>query len=276
MTDSSIETTLVQQVSNAITSKQPLCIQGGNSKWFYGQQCKGDIISTKQHQGILNYEPGELVVTCRSGTRLTELLSALAENNQTLAFEPPVFSADATVGGLIACGFSGPARPWAGSLRDHLLGVKIINGQGEVMQFGGQVMKNVAGYDVSRLMSGSMGTLGIILEASFKVLPMPARQVTLEYESDEATAIQQMNVWSGQPLPISAACFDGDLLRLRLAGAESEIDACLSQLQPDKIADNNDFWQDLKEHKLPFFLSNKPLWRVSVASTTPPPGITCQ
>ena len=184
---------IVTQVKAALDDHTPLAIQGGNSKMFYGYSAQGDSLDVSGHSGIVEYDPGELVITCRAGSLLADIRSTLKENGQHLPFEPPAFGERATIGGTVACGFSGPRRPWSGSLRDYLLGVKLVNGSGAVVQYGGQVMKNVAGYDVSRLVAGSMGTLGVMLEVSFKVLPVPARELTLGFECDQTEAIGRIN-----------------------------------------------------------------------------------
>ena len=262
--------TLQQQVNAAIASGTPLLIQGGGSKAFYGEQATGEPLDLSGHSGVVDYDPGELVITCRSGSKLEDIRRLLAENGQHLPFEPPAFGDNATIGGTVACGFSGPARPWAGSLRDYLLGVKIINGRGEVLRFGGQVMKNVAGYDVSRLMAGAMGTLGVLLELSFKVLPLPARSLTLSFECEQGEAIRRVNEWSAMPLPLSAASWTGGELKLRLSGAVAETEKAAHELAPLNIEEDPDHWLRLREHQAGFFSDGEPLWRLSIPAKTPP------
>ena len=221
--------------------------------------------------GIVAYEPTELVITARCGTPLAELEAALAQYHQMLAFEPPHFGAEATLGGCIAAGLSGPRRASAGSLRDFVLGVRILDGRGRDLSFGGQVMKNVAGYDLSRLIAGSLGTLGLILEASLKVLPRPAAELTLKLEMPEERAIETLNRWAGQPLPISASAWqDGDLA-LRLSGAASAVRAAAEKLggEPVDEAQAARFWSAIREHSDPFFDGDAPLWRLSVPSHAP-------
>ena len=258
------------QVRDAVEAQSPLAIRGGNSKQFYGHPATGQPLDLSGHHGIVDYDPGELVVTCRAGTRLSDLRALLAENGQHLPFEPPGYGAKATVGGTVACGFSGPARPWAGSLRDYLLGVKVINGHGKVLRFGGQVMKNVAGYDISRLMAGALGTLGVLLEVSFKVLPKPAMELTLAFHCDQEEALGRMGEWSGQPLPLSGACWHDGTLNVRLSGAASEVERAAGAMDPDSISGETESWLNLGEHRGPFFEAASKLWRLSVPATAGP------
>jgi len=267
------EQRIVEQVSAALKPGTALAIQGGNSKAFYGYPVAAEPLDTSAHTGIVEYDPGELVLTCRAGSRLSEIRGSLADNGQHLPFDPPAFGDSATVGGTVACGFSGPARPWRGSLRDYLLGVKMVNGAGEVVQYGGQVMKNVAGYDMSRLLAGSMGTLGIILETSFKVLPMPASERTLGFNCNQAEAIEKVNRWSGQPLPLSGAFWLDGVLQIRISGACSEVDLAVSRLDPDHVPENMTLWEDVREHRLPFFERPGNFWRLSVPPATTPLNI---
>jgi glycolate oxidase FAD binding subunit len=206
----------------AAAARRTLCIRGGGTKDWYGQQPGGDILDTRACSGIVDYEPTELVITARCGTPLAEIEAALAEHNQMLAFEPPHFGPGATFGGAIASGLSGPRRQSAGAVRDFVLGAMLMDGRGQVLTFGGQVMKNVAGYDVSRLLAGSLGTLGIMLQHSVKVLPRAYSERTLQFALDEISALRRLNEWGGQPLPISASCWHGGVLTLRLSGAPTE------------------------------------------------------
>ena len=195
---------LIDRVKQAASLKSPLAIHGGNSKSFYGGDIIGDALDTRPYHGIIDYEPKELVLTVRAGTGLAEIETTMAEQLQMLPFEPPYFAEGATIGGTVACGLSGPRRPYTGAVRDFVLGARIINGKGEDLRFGGRVIKNVAGYDVSRLMTGAIGTLGVLLDLSFKVLPKQPAEVTLQFAMDETAAIQRFNEWAGKPLPISA------------------------------------------------------------------------
>lgn len=270
---------LIDQFSSTIHTaserKQPLLIQGGCSKAFYGnppldQSKKMDISA---YHGIVNYEPTELVMTARAGTSLAEIESILYQNDQMLAFEPPHFAATATLGGCIATGLSGPRRATTGAVRDFVLGVRILDGIGRDLHFGGKVMKNVAGYDVSRLMAGSMGTLGVLLEISLKVLPLPASERTLHLEINEVRAIDTMNRWAGKPMPISATCYVNGQLFIRLSGADSAIRAAHAQIGGEQFSNDvssKDFWQSIREQTHEFFQPAAPLWRLSIKSTTPP------
>lgn len=216
------------------------------------------------------YEPDELVLQCRAGTPLAEVEALLAEQGQILAFEPPAFGESATIGGTVACGFSGPRRPWGGALRDHLLGVRIVNGRGQSLKFGGRVMKNVAGYDVSRLMAGAMGTLGVLLDVSLKVLPRPVEERTFCGDCVAEEAIRRMNDWSGRPLPLSGQAWVDGRLFVRLSGAAGEIADAGRFLEGLDPADSGTFWEDLREHRLGFFGGPGGLWRISVQPGSAP------
>jgi glycolate oxidase FAD binding subunit len=262
---------LSETVREAAKQKRPLCIRGGGTKDFYGGPIHGYKLNTGDFSGIAAYEPSELVITARAGTPLVEVEAALREKGQMLAFEPPHFGADSTLGGCIAAGLSGPRRPYAGAVRDFVLGVRMLDGKGDDLRFGGQVMKNVAGYDVSRLMAGSLGTLGVLLEVSLKVLPLPASDMTLLLRRWEAEAISLMNEWAVRPLPITATAYcDGDL-RVRLSGARVAVDAAAKKIGGTPVApDQADrFWAGIRDHTDPFFAGSEPLWRLSIKSTTP-------
>ena len=245
--------TFIARIRAAYAEGSPLILQGGGSKTFYGNADEGEVLSTRTLTGIVDYQPKELVLTARAGTPLDEIETALAERNQMLAFEPPHFGGAATLGGSIATGLSGPRRPYAGAARDFVLGVRMIDGTGQPLRFGGQVIKNVAGYDVSRLMAGALGTLGLITEVSLKVLPKPAAETTLQFELDEAGAIKNMNRWAGQPLPLSATSWHADLLTVRLSGAESAVHAARAQRGGELLHDAAAFWQRLRDQATPFF-----------------------
>ncbi len=265
------ETALLEQVCEAINEGTPLMIQGGNSKAFLGRKTQGTILDTKIHQGVVNYDPTELVVSVKAGTSLAELESVLAEKGQFLPFEPPHFADTATVGGMVAAGIGGPRRPWVGSVRDFVLGTKVITGHGKLLRFGGEVMKNVAGYDLSRLMAGSYGCLGLITEVSMKVLPKPRHQRHLSIACDQATALQNLTRWGQQPLPLTGACFYQDRLYLRLEGGEASVNNFAMSLQGDEL--DPGFWTELKEQKLPFFQSSENLWRLSLPVDAKQPSI---
>ncbi len=265
-------TDLSARISQHAAAKRPLAIHGGNTKAFYGGTIVGEALDMRAYSGIIEYEPKELVLTVRAGTTLAEIERVMDQENQMLPFEPPHFGEGATIGGTVATGLSGPRRPYTGAARDFVLGTRIINGKGEDLSFGGRVIKNVAGYDVSRLMTGAMGTLGVLLDCSFKVLPKPAREITLRYEMDEATAIQRVNEWGGRPLPLSATSFCDGVLMLRLSGSESGVKAATKKLGGELVQDKvgKDFWAGLRDHRAGFFGTDEPLWRLSLPPTTPP------
>jgi glycolate oxidase FAD binding subunit len=264
-----------QRIAAAAAANSSLRIRGGGSKDWYGQSLTGEVLDTRVFSGITAYEPTELVVTARCGTSLAEVEAVLAEQNQMLAFEPPHFDAGATVGGMVASGLSGPRRPWSGAVRDFVLGVVLMDGKGEVLRFGGQVMKNVAGYDVSRLLAGSLGTLGLILEVSLKVLPKPFAETTLRFALNEADAIRRLNEWGGQPLPLSASAWQDGQLTVRLSGADAAIKSARQKLGGEELADGAAFWAGLREQTAPFFTGadDLPLWRLSLPAITPPLGL---
>lgn len=262
-----------ETIRKAAAEHTQLRIRGSGSKDFYGLALIGDVLDTRTLTGIVDYEPTELVLTARAGTPLREVETALAQAGQMLAFEPPHFGPEATLGGCIASGFSGPRRAAAGSARDFVLGVRMVNGIGEALHFGGQVMKNVAGYDLSRLMTGSFGTLGVITEVSLKVLPRPEQELTLRFEFDETTAIATMNTWAAKPLPVSASCHVDGLLHVRLAGAAVAVEAARKKLGGESVEDGAEFWQSIREHSHDFFMNAPALWRFSIKPTSPPLGL---
>ncbi len=262
MTDTT--TTLQDAVRSAAASGTALQLVGSGSKAFYGRSTQGLPLHLNAHRGIVDYEPSELVITARAGTPLAEIEAALAEHNQMLGFEPPHCGGGATLGGALACGLSGPRRPYAGAARDFVLGMKIITGNGELLSFGGQVMKNVAGYDVSRLMVGALGTLGVIVEASLKVLPRPAEELTLVREAEADEAIRTMNEWAGHALPLSACAYDGIYLYARLSGTDTALHAARLKLGGELIDDGAEYWTSVREHRHGFFSSAALLWRLSV------------
>ncbi|OIP08371.1 MAG: glycolate oxidase subunit GlcE [Betaproteobacteria bacterium CG2_30_68_42] len=259
-----------ETIRAAASQKRALRIRGGGTKDFYGGPLRGEILDTRDHAGVVSYEPTELVVTARCGTRLDELERMLAERGQRLAFEPPHFGETATLGGCVAAGLSGPRRMAAGALRDFVLGAKIIDGRGDSLSFGGQVMKNVAGYDVARLMAGSLGTLGVIVEVSLKVLPMPASEATLRFEMTQEDAIGTMNRWAGRPLPISATCWHAGQLMVRLSGAAAGVAAAQRDLGGETVEEGARFWCELREQRHRFFEGPAPLWRLALPPATAP------
>lgn len=288
---------ITDRVRAAATDGTPLRIRGGGTKDFYGNRLEGEPLDTGGLSGILSYEPTELVVTVGAGTKLAELEALLAERGQCLPFEPPHFpwsssctaaGSAATVGGMVASGLSGPARASTGAVREYVLGLHMVNGLGEELVFGGQVMKNVAGYDVSRMMVGSMGTLGLITEVSLKVLPVAPLEATLVFALDQATALECLHRWGGQPLPLNASCWvhdasasptGQDLLFVRLRGAAAAVDAAAGKMLAEVAGQRMDNaqaqadWALCRNQQLPFFTRpddpNLALWRLSVAQTAP-------
>jgi glycolate oxidase FAD binding subunit len=283
---------LIDAVRQAGSDGRVLRLRGGGTKDFWGQSLSGDVLDTRAYRGIVSYEPSELVVTVRCGTPLAELEAALAEKGQCLAFEPPHFGQGATVGGMVAAGLSGPARATAGAVRDYVLGARFINGLGEHLTFGGQVMKNVAGYDVSRLMAGSWGTLGLITEVSLKVLPVAPAEATLMIAGlAQGPALSLLHRWGGQPLPLNASAWvrdptaqpEADYLFVRLRGAVAAVQSAITKMSADAVAlgaqvqamDNAEAAQDWLasgEQTLPFFDAPSPdqcLWRLSLPQTAP-------
>jgi glycolate oxidase FAD binding subunit len=263
---------LASTIRDAAANRTPLCIRGGGSKDFYGGPPRGETFGIAAYRGIIDYEPSELVITACAGTPLAEIETALRDKGQMLAFEPPHFGPHSTLGGCIAAGLSGPRRAYAGSVRDAVLGTRMLDGKGDDLRFGGQVMKNVAGFDVSRLLAGSLGTLGVILELSLKVLPVPVAEATLRFEYTAADAIIAMNEWAGQPLPLSATAWHDDKLHVRLAGAAAAVAAAIKTFGGEQLDDTvaRHYWQDIREHSAAFFTSAQALWRLSLKSTAPP------
>ena len=259
-----------EQIRQAQSSGQSLVIRGGGSKQFYGEQNQtGALLSTLSFSGVVDYEPSELVITARCGTALALIEQTLAQQGQMLGFEPPHFGADATIGGCISAGLSGPRRAASGAARDFVLGAQLLNGAGEHLNFGGQVMKNVAGYDVSRLLCGAMGTLGLITQVSLKVLPIPIAQETRVIESNQSQALSLMNQWAGQPLPISANAWVDGQLYVRLSGSQVAIDSANKIIQGELLADAASFWAGVREQTHAYFQRPGDLWRLSVPSVSP-------
>jgi len=265
-----------ERIRDAAGRGQPLCIRGGGSKDFYGEPAQdGETLSTAALSGIVSYEPSELVVTVRAGTPLAELEALLAAQGQCLPFEPPHFGGGATVGGMVAAGLSGPARASVGSVRDFVLGATLINGRGQVLVFGGQVMKNVAGYDVSRLLAGSMGTLGLIAEVSLKVLPVAPAEATLCFEMGQDEALRRLNEWGGQSLPLNASVWADDegvpALYLRLRGAVAAVAAACQRLGGERLGDVAADWAASRDLRMSWFEArgDRDLWRLSVPQTAP-------
>ncbi len=259
---------LVERVNAALAKRQPLCIVGGGSKDFYGRSPVGEKLSVAGHRGIVEYTPEELVITARAGTPLVELEQALASEGQMLPFELPHFG-PATVGGAVATGLAGPRRPFTGAVRDFVLGAKLLTGRGEVLAFGGTVMKNVAGFDVSRLLAGSLGTLGVILEVSLKVLPRPEVELAVSLELKPEEALSRMQVLCAKSLPLSALAYEEPLLYVRLSGTEQAVAAAAAELGGERVEDE-EFWRELREQRRPFFTwGEEDLWRLSLPPAAP-------
>ncbi|MDH5323913.1 MAG: glycolate oxidase subunit GlcE [Gammaproteobacteria bacterium] len=269
LADKDISPDLQQRILAARGEKQNLNLCGSGSKSFYGRVATGESLPLSAHRGVVSYEPSELVLTVRAGTTLKEIDALLASQQQMLPFEPPGFGDSATIGGTLACGFSGPRRPFSGAARDFMLGCKVLTGKGEIVNFGGQVMKNVAGYDVSRLMVGAMGTLGVLLEVSLKVLPIPEDEMTLCMPLSETEAIDVMCARAAKPLPLSAACYDGESVCLRLSGSTLAVNDARKKIAGDVLGSSG-FWEQVREHSHYFFSDPRPLWRISVAPATLP------
>ena len=265
------------RIQHATAHRTPLQIRGGGSKNWYGHTPQGEVLDVAGYHGVIAYEPTELVITVKAGTRLQEVQTLLAAQGHSLPFEPPQFSEASTIGGVVAAGLVGPRRAQAGGVRDFILGASLLNGQGEHLHFGGQVMKNVAGYDVSRLLAGSLGVLGVITQVSLKVLPLPAQEQTLRFTLDEATALHTLNAWGGQPLPISASVWQQGALYVRLSGAAPALAAAQTkmgaQFSYELIAGEDAmlFWQSLRDQTHSFFTQagGPTLWRLSLPSTAP-------
>ena len=266
---------IAERIRAAAADATPLAIRGGGTKDFYGEALQGEPLATRELSGITSYEPSELVVTVRAGTLLAELEALLAEHGQCLPFEPPRFAAGGTVGGMVAAGLSGPARASVGAVRDYVLGAEVVNGRGEVLHFGGTVMKNVAGYDVSRVLAGSLGVLGLVAEVSLKVLPVAPAEATLAFDCSEADALRLLNEWGGRPLPLNASVWcDGQLL-LRLRGAAAAVEAACTHLGGERLQDAAAGWQSLRDPTHPWFAArgHHELWRLSVPQTAAALGL---
>jgi FAD/FMN-containing dehydrogenase len=270
---------LIDRMRAARACRAPLQILGGGTKAFYGEAPLGEPLSLRDLAGITSYEPSELVVTARAGTPLAELESALAAKGQCLPFEPPRFAAGGTVGGMVASGLAGPSRAAVGALRDYVLGLTLLDGRGELLTFGGQVMKNVAGYDVSRLIAGSWGVLGVICEVSLKVLAAPAETATLEYEWEESRALEELSRWRAQPVPLQASAWCERRLRIRLAGSRAAVLEARARLGGTPLDGEAacDFWEDVRDQRHEFFAPATGelergigLWRLSVPATAKP------
>jgi len=261
---------LADEVSRAAASGTPLRIVGGDTKALYGRHVDGEPLSLAGHRGIVDYDPSELVVTARAGTLLSEIEAKLEAHGQRLAFEPPRFGAASTIGGVVAAGLSGPRRPFAGAVRDCVLGVKILDGRGQVLRFGGQVFKNVAGFDAFRLMAGALGCLGVILEVSLRVTPKPRREVALALELGSDAARTRVRELMGRPTPLSGAYHEAGRLHLRLSGGEAGVAAMVEELggEDEPMA----FWDVVRDQRRGALAGDGPLWRLNLPQTAPIPA----
>jgi glycolate oxidase FAD binding subunit len=259
---------ITSTIQRAYQKKIPLHVSAGNTKHFYGRNIQAKTLSLAHHKGIIEYEPSELYITARSGTPLQEIEQTIAEQHQIIPCEPPYFGTAATIGGMVASGLAGPRRVHAGTVRDCILGAEIINGKGEFLRFGGKVMKNVAGYDVSRLMCGALGTLGVLMSVSLRLLPKPVCEQTIALSLGSNMAIEKMNQWANTAMPISATFFDGRSLYLRLSSSLSAIETCKRKIGGEVMNQDEMFWNNIKEQAHNFFDSTKPLWRISVPTYT--------
>jgi glycolate oxidase FAD binding subunit len=255
---------LAEAVREAAEARRPLAIKGLGSKAFYGRQVTGADLDLSEHAGIIGYEPSELVITARGGTPLAEIEAQLAENNQMLAFEPPDFGRGGSLGGMVAAGLAGPRRPFAGAVRDFVLGARVLDGRGQALRFGGTVFKNVAGFDAFRLMAGALGCLGVLLEVSLRVSPRPEHEASLAFEDDWTAARARLDELWGTPTPLSGAVHDGERLHLRLSGAETAVRRTASRLGGE--ASPSGFWEDVRHMRLPVFRAPR-LWRLSLPRT---------
>lgn len=272
-TDHDDSKAIAERVRDAATRGTPLAIRGGGSKTFYGHAVDAEPLALDSHRGVVHYHPTELILTARAGTPLAEIERLLADSGQMLAFEPPHFDGGATLGGAVATGLSGPRRPFAGAVRDHVLGVRLVDGNGRVGRFGGEVIKNVAGYDVSRLVTGALGTLGVLLEVSLKVLPRPETTCTVALEGPAEDLYARVEQALRDGAPVTGAAHDGERARMRLAGAASAVDAGAERLGGER--DDDAFWSGLRDQRLPFFGADGalPLWRISLPAATPAPEL---
>jgi glycolate dehydrogenase FAD-binding subunit len=261
---------LQEQIRTAAGMRRPLRIRAGGSKDFYGGPLEGDLLDVGALSGISDCQPTELVLTARAATRLTEIERVLAEHGQMLAFEPPQFEGCATVGGEVASGLSGPRRAYCGSVRDYVLGVEMIDGRGELLRFGGKVIKNVAGFDLSRLLAGSLGTLGVLTEITLKTVPRPRAECTLRFEMDQPSALESMTVWATRPLPLSATAWHEGLLHVRLSGAEAAVRAACERLGGEIVSGAEEYWAEVRELRLESLAAAHELWRVSLPPHSPP------
>ena len=269
MTDRDATAELSERVREASGRGTALRIVGGDTKRFLGREAAGDTLDVNPHRGIVTYDPAELVITARAGTPLCEVSAELAAHGQRFAFEPPAFGPGATIGGTVACGLSGPARAFAGPLRDYVLGVRVLTGDGRVLRFGGEVMKNVAGYDVARTMAGAFGTLGVLLDVSFKVLPRPPAMRTLALPIDARQGLVELERLARTALPLSASCWTGGTLYLRFDGSPRTLDDLEARVGGRVVDDGDAWWASIRDQTHGFFAAASTLWRLHVPAESP-------
>ena len=263
------------RIADAHASSTPLRLRGAGTKDFYGEHCEGELLDLRPYCDVLDYEPSELVISARCGTPLSTINAQLRQHRQYLGFEPPAFDGDPTIGGVIAAGLSGPQRARVGAARDFVLGAVLLGVDGELLHFGGKVIKNVAGFDLSRLLCGSLGILGPIVEVSLKVLPLPQAQHTLCFEMNAGRALQAFNAWRGQPLPISACAWMDGCAWVRLSGAESALRLARERLGGERVASEAAclWWESIRDQSHPWFRHATALWRLSLPANAPPVAV---
>jgi glycolate oxidase FAD binding subunit len=256
---------LAERIRAASATRTPLRIVGGDTKAFYGRAIGGERLDVSEHAGVVDYEPSELVITARAGTRIHEIEMLLAHQGQRLAFEPPILGLASTLGGVVAAGLAGPRRPFAGAVRDSVLGVTVLGGKGEALRFGGTVFKNVAGFDAFRLMAGALGCLGVLLEVSLRVAPIPAVELSRTFELSWIAAQAWLTDLMRRPLPLSGAAHDGERLHLRLSGPSGAVAAAAAELGGEETPAG--FWEDLRHRRIGPLAAPR-LWRLSVSRTS--------
>jgi glycolate oxidase FAD binding subunit len=268
MAGSDLSSAIADRLREASARRTPLRLAGGDTKRFYGRAVVGESVDLRGHAGVVNYDPAELVLTARCGTTLLEIDQLLAAQGQRFAFDPPRHSRGATIGGAIAAGLAGPPRPRHGAVRDHVQGVRIVTGDGRALRFGGEVLKNVAGYDVSRLMAGSLGILGVLLELSLRVLPRPAAELTLVFELDVAAALERLGTWASSSLPLCSSTWVAGRLYTRFEGTEATLQAVQQRLGGEPLGEAGSFWNSVRDQTHPFFASTGRLWRLHLPAGT--------
>ena len=271
MTDRDLTSAIIDRLRDASARRTAIRLAGGDTKRFYGRAVPGEMLELREHAGVVNYDPAELVLTARCGTTLAEIDELLAAHGQRLAFGPPRHGPGATLGGAVAAGLAGPRRPRHGAVRDHVQGVRVVTGDGRALRFGGEVLKNVAGYDVSRLMVGSLGILGVLLDISLRVLPRPAAELTLVFEVDLATALDRLGSWASSSLPLCASSWVAGRLCARFEGTEATLTAVWRRLGGEPLSEADTFWQSVRDHTHPFFAGTARLWRLHFPAGAHPP-----